>query len=230
MHDKLIGNLHDLAGEFQCNELAYLALTTKIEGPLRDRWAYSLHKTFSPHDYVIAREWPGLETQGLKRRYADLAILARPDDPVVRPALSPCAIIELKALYSYDVINGKHGGVGRETCKKLGELRDDAQRWSEWASGGARIYAVLLVAHPDSEIADCYGRTIKYMPGIKRAVKKCGSPDKVKARARESLQSVFGDNTVAGELHGGRAFGTGLSVLWWLGEVIDGSLCISPNC
>ena len=214
MHDKLIGNLHDLAGEFQCNELAYLALTAKIEGPLRDRWAYSLHKTFSPHNYVVAREWYNVHR-------ADLAILAQQ---------SPCAIIELKALYSYDVINGKHGGVGRETCKSLGKLRDDAQRWSEWASGGARIYAVLLVAHPDSEIADCYGRTIKYMPGIKRAVKKCGSPDKVKARARESLQGVFGDNTVAGELHGGRAFGTGLSVLWWLGEVIDGSLCVSPNC
>ena len=39
MHDELIHSLHDLDGEFQCNELAYLALTMKIEGPLRDRWA-----------------------------------------------------------------------------------------------------------------------------------------------------------------------------------------------
>lgn len=231
MHDKLIGNLHDLAGEFQCNEIAYLALTTKIEGPLRDRWAYSLHKALSPHDYVIAREWPGLKTQCLKRRHADLAILARqiPEDPVVRPALSPCAIIELKALYSFDVIEGEHGGVRQNTGKLLLKLREDAQRWSDCASRGARIYAVLLVTHPDGRIADCHGRAIKYTTEINKAVDKCGGADDVRTRARESLQDVFGDNTVAGEVHGGQAFGTGLSVLWWLGKVNDGSLYISPQ-
>ena len=226
MHDKLIGNLHDLAGEFQCNELAYLALTAKIEGPLRDRWAYSLHKTFSPHDYVVAREWPGLE-----RRHADLAILAHqfPEDPVVRPALSPCAIIELKALYSFDVIKGNHGSVRQKTGELLRKLGKDAERWSDCASRGARIYAVLLVTHPDGRIADCHGRAIKYTTEINKAVDKCDGADNVKTRARESLQNVFGCNTVTGEVHGGRAFGTGLSVLWWLGEVNDGSLYISPQ-
>lgn len=193
MHDDVIDSLRDLAGEFQRNELAYLALTAKIEGPLRDRWAYALHKTLAPN-YVVAREW---SISGERHR-ADLAILVHQ---------SPQAIIELKAIYSFDVINGRHR-------KIIKDLRADAEKWAN--CGGARIYTVLLVTHPDGKVADDYERTVKYMQGINRAVGKCGSPEKVKAQAKATLQNDFGQNdVVSGELNGGQAFGTILSVLWW---------------
>ena len=198
MHDKLIDSLHDLTGEFQPNELAYLALTSKIEGPLRDRWAYSLHQALSP-EHVVAREWPGPRTSG-KRRRADLAIVAHG---------SAHAIIELKAIYSFDVINSRH--------KEFIEwLRTDGEKWSDCAS--ASIYTVLLVTHPDGEVAGHYERIVKYVPEINRAVHKCGSPEKVKARAKASLRGDLGTDVVCGELCGGRAFGTSLSVLWFVGR------------
>ena len=210
MHDKLIDSLHDLTGEFQPNELAYLALTSKIEGPLRDRWAYSLHQALSP-EYVVAREWSGPRTSGKRRhragarsrprrRRADLAIVAHG---------SAHAIIELKAIYSFDVINSRH--------KKLIEwLRTDGEKWSDCAS--ASIYTVLLVTHPDGEVAGHYEHIVKYVPEINRAVHKCGSPEKVRARAKASLRGDLGTDVVCGELCGGRAFGTSLSVLWFVGR------------
>ena len=192
MHDKLIDSLHDLTGEFQPNELAYLALTSKIEGPLRDRWAYSLHQALSP-EHVVAREWTGPSG-----KRADLAIVAHG---------SAHAIIELKASYSFDVINS-----GRK--KFIEQLRTDGEKWSDCA--GASIYTVLLVTHPDGEVAGHHKGIVKYVPEINRAVRKCGSPEKVKARAKASLRGDLGADVVCGELCGGRAFGTSLSVLWFV--------------
>jgi hypothetical protein len=69
------------------NELAYLALTSKIELPLRDRISFELHKKFSD-THLICREWKSKETKSSKR--IDIAIVDKSN-------FKPVCLIELKA-------------------------------------------------------------------------------------------------------------------------------------
>ncbi len=54
--------------DFSENELAYLAVTSKIENPLRDRIAFELHKRLG-QQFLVHREWAYA-----KRSKADLAV------------------------------------------------------------------------------------------------------------------------------------------------------------
>jgi hypothetical protein len=67
------------------DELAYLALTTKSEGPMRDRIAFHLHKTHKESEFWVAREWKRI----------DLAFIGRSDR-------EPICLVELKAIYTVD--------------------------------------------------------------------------------------------------------------------------------
>ena len=76
--------LEAAAASFAPGELAYLALTSKIERPLQDRLAWLLHTRLP--DLVVSREW----------RATDIAILSA-------GAESPLVLLEAKAMYSFDV-------------------------------------------------------------------------------------------------------------------------------
>lgn len=82
LEDRLVETLRTIGEDFQENELAYLALTGKVENPFRDRLAFKLHRNLSP-EVVVAKEW----------RRVDIAILR---------SEVPLALIELKAMYTFD--------------------------------------------------------------------------------------------------------------------------------
>lgn len=196
--DELRRSLGTLEGEFQHDELGYLALTTKIELPLRDRWAFSLHKTLGPKGYCIAREW----NAGSRSRI-DLAILKRQ---------VPMVLVELKAMYTFDAVSDK--------CRHVdfvGKLSTDIERASQ-VGGDPQVYGVLLAAHPEKEIDGSYHGIVKYPDPINRAIRQQGGCDQVKARAMASVEhAITGLGKIdSGELHGGQVFGVGVSVLWWL--------------
>src|SRR5438105_184489 len=77
----LIAGLRDAAASFDPGELAYLALTSKVEHAVRDRLAWALSK----RGHCVAREW----------RRTDLAVLDEAGDPR--------AALEAKATYTHDV-------------------------------------------------------------------------------------------------------------------------------
>ena len=76
--------LERAAKTFAPGELAYLALTSKIDRPLQDRLAWSL-RTQLPA-LVVSREW----------RNTDIAVLSA-------DGRSPMVLLEAKARYSFDV-------------------------------------------------------------------------------------------------------------------------------
>ncbi len=78
---------------FGADELAFLALTSKVELPVRDRLAYALFERLP--DRLVAREW----------KRVDLAVLAR------RPTPFPVMLLEAKALYTFDLV-GEERWVG----------------------------------------------------------------------------------------------------------------------
>ncbi len=64
----LIQILADIHNHFQLDELGYLAVTSKIENPLRDRVAFALHQKFG-QEFLVHREW-----KDLNNKKADIAI------------------------------------------------------------------------------------------------------------------------------------------------------------
>jgi hypothetical protein len=91
-YDKLIEKtLRSLEGPdpdtgFRRDELAYLALTSKPELPIRDRLAFCLHRTLEDKGLFVAREY---HLGG--RKHADIAILQGKDS-----GMSTKVLIELK--------------------------------------------------------------------------------------------------------------------------------------
>ena len=60
-------NIDKLFGK---NELAYLALTSKIENPIRDKIAVYLNNKLYEKDILIAREWKRTDIAAIKNGVA----------------------------------------------------------------------------------------------------------------------------------------------------------------
>ena len=75
-------NIDKLFGK---NELAYLALTSKIENPIRDKIAVYLNNKLYEKDILIAREWKRTDIAAIKNGVA-------------------VSLIEIKAMYTFDAI------------------------------------------------------------------------------------------------------------------------------
>ena len=84
---KIRSALDEIGDTFEENELAYLAVTSKIEHPFRDRLSFLLHKRYEAEGYLVAREWKRI----------DMAILNHEGEPLI--------LIELKAMYTFDAID-----------------------------------------------------------------------------------------------------------------------------
>lgn len=199
LREAVTRSLITLEGEFRRNELGYLALTTKVEQPIRDRWAFSLHKMLAPQRCCVAREW---KAGGGNR--VDLAIL---QDEV------PVVLVELKAMYTFDAAKSERGRM-----KLIDKLFDDVRRRRRHVAGRADVYGVLLATHPGRKVAGEHRGVVKYDKGINRSIRKHGGADVVRSRAIDAVErTLVGRGKISsGELRGGHAFGVDVSVLWWL--------------
>ncbi|WP_286241155.1 hypothetical protein [Neptuniibacter halophilus] len=189
----LIDALKEVIGAFQPDELAYLALTSKIELPIRDRWAYTVHQLL-PNQYVVSREW----------KRVDLAVVQD---------RKPVALVELKAMYSYDAamdpisISGFCDSLERDERKALKLAGDDAS-----------VFTVLLATHPRTSVPIEYEQVIKYRNLINRSFRTFGDAHAIEKAANEAVSARFnGKNVIAaGKLPGGIAFDIEVDVLYWV--------------
>jgi hypothetical protein len=86
-------NIEHLQNAIKCalasysqNELAMLALTSKIEHSIRDRVAFALWAK-TDHEKIYAREWKRIDLAELENA-------------------NPTALLEFKAMYAYDLFTG----------------------------------------------------------------------------------------------------------------------------
>lgn len=56
-HTAIAEELAQIGSAFEPDELAYLALTIKVENQIRNRLAWRLHQRFSPQGLIAARDW-----------------------------------------------------------------------------------------------------------------------------------------------------------------------------
>lgn len=181
---------HALAGaakSFAENELAYLALTSKVEHPIRDRVAWALHSTLTTH--FVAREW----------RRCDLAILETNG--------SPAALVEAKAMYSYDAVSD------RKMAAYRGWMVSDIAKANKLASGSsAEVFVLLLVTHVVG-LPDAPDGVVKYRRHIERA-----TAPHLLVRSRTAIRECVADLGVARneKLCTGNALGVDVSLEYWL--------------
>lgn len=190
----IVENLERAAESFAPDELAYLALTSKIERPLQDRLAWSLH-TRLPH-CIVSREW----------KRTDIAVLDG-------QAAEPLVLIEAKAMYTFDVA----GDAVPNTARYVERLRLDIAKANELDhKGTADIYALALVTHPHG-IPQKFEGVIKYWAAIASSLRQ-SDPNALRRVAAETMARrlpTLGPMT-SGSLDGGQAFGVEVAVDWWL--------------
>ncbi|TDO34738.1 hypothetical protein EV643_12698 [Kribbella sp. VKM Ac-2527] len=156
--------LSSLSEAYEQNELAYLALTSKAELPIRDRLAWRLQTALGA-PYVVSREW----------RRADIALL-RGDEPLVQ--------VEAKAMYAFDVLSAK------SRTKFLAKLASDGLKMVALVPSGAALL-LALITHVDGSIAPHLRRNVvKYSSGIRAALaSEDGDAALVGSRARQMWEA-----------------------------------------
>jgi hypothetical protein len=192
----VLSSLQQINTAFRPDELAYLALTQKVEHAIRDKLAFALHQSLQQRDQtlLVCREW-------IRR---DLAVIQND-----RPLL----ILEAKAIYSFDVVKP---GAAHPFPELVAEDFDKAAQWVPSAPKDHPLETLSLViaTHPHTVPNDAYRQAVKYYGGVaKYAVgtnnfQSTSSIMNTKMSGFELLDSL--------EVAAGRAFGIDISVFLWL--------------
>ncbi|WP_262966440.1 hypothetical protein [Methylobacter psychrophilus] len=190
--DILTVELHELENIFNKSELSYLALTSKFEQTFRDRLAYELHKK-NP-DYIVSREW----------KRVDLAILDAKN-------FAPVVLIELKAMYSFDMFTTKgpqqYLNNVQSDVEKMNNMTRDIQ------SSRPKLYTILISTHPHSKPDKKFDQVIKYAAQIRKY-----TPQLIDV-LDEKVITVFKKShplKAKGTIIGGSAFNIDVSLNYWL--------------
>jgi hypothetical protein len=192
--EQLTEFLKAAAASFAQDELAYLALTSKIERPLQDRLAWCLHTRLP--GLVVSREW----------KATDIAVLSA-------DAESPLMMLEAKAMYSFDVAwKCRAGALAYPRMMQ----QDIVKARALDRHGTADVYALGLVTHPHGRPRNLPG-VIKYLDRINRAL-DAASPEDLQLMSAATMQqalSPFGQ-VRSGDLPGRNAFGVEVTIGYWL--------------
>ncbi len=186
-------------------ELAYLAVTSKIERPLRDKLAFQLHKLLKPKRRLVSREW-GQKRRGRKKHF-DLAILSADGTAEV--------IIEIKAMGSPNAFKPK------QIEKYSNKMRKDIKKCTEqFTDGKTKIFAILFATHPTSK----FPGHLKGKGVVKSFVRfnsmnsrQKNSQMTAQKNVLERLRKNFlSQNVKSGIIRGGNAFGVKTNVIFWV--------------
>ena len=188
----------DSAGKsFAKGELAFIALTSKVERPFVDRLSYQLYRTLSPERYKVAREFP------IGGARADIAVLE---------GSLLCAVLEAKAMCSADCT--REDGLRREYPERL---HMDLQRYATSRSG-LEIFCLLLATHPLVPPPPHLGHIVKYSRLLTGAFRTHTSAAGIREAANANLASHIREEVLlaAASIDAGEAFGVPVELLWWL--------------
>ncbi len=191
MKNLIIKNLKLSENLFHDDELAFLSLTSKIENPIRDALAYQLYKNIND-DFLVSREW----------NRTDIAILKNGN---------PEAIIELKAMYTFDALIEKNILNYREKIDK------DLIKLKRYSNENTSGFFILLATHPFSHVNSQYSKVIKYSYDINKSL-NLNSKSEIKEIANNNILKCFlnYDCISSDELIGGKAFCIETNVLYWI--------------
>ena len=192
IEESIIKSINDV--KFSRDEFAYLSATSKIELPYRDKLSWNLQSQLDNSSINAIREW----------KRTDIAIIEQD---------RPLALIELKAMYSFDALNAN--------LKKFSSYLDrDEHKMRNLADNSTEKYLALLVTHPCNKIKPTYKSMVKYTQGINAAIKRHESTESVLILAKEAITSeiVTGNRTLIlqKDYQAGTAFDVDFTISLWL--------------
>lgn len=191
----LIESLQEIESSFQPDELAYLALTQKVEHAVRDKLAFKLHqKLASQTELLVCREW----------LRADLAIVSH-DKPVL--------ILEAKAIYTFDIVKT---GAQHPFPELVSADLEKSEAWASSAPSGRVLerYALVIATHPHAAPSTQYRQAVKYFGGVSKYAVESNTYDAACAVMSQKMAHV--EQAHSGVVKGGRAFDIDVSVFLWL--------------
>jgi hypothetical protein len=187
-------SLNQAVASFEPNELAYLALTGKIELTIRDRLAWVTQGAWPSPPFFTAREW----------KKTDLAVI-EDGQPVV--------LLEAKALYSFDAVNSV------TLANYEGYIRDDIAKALKLAVPGTQVMAAVFMTHVAAPVPGHLHGIVKYWPGINHALTAHDNQGHLHQAAIESLEDVLGQIGLTKRIDWpseGEAFGVPVQVDAWV--------------
>ena len=184
----ILDALKDSRWQGDDGELAYLALTSKVEQPFRDRLAWIIQKKNCDSGSIVAREWK-----------------ARIDLAVLDSSKAPLALIELKAMHAFDLHT--HGGSRAfrsavdEDSRKLARFR------AAHALSQAACITLVTVTACDSHPAKEFEGIVKYRSKIENA-----GIVSAQALDQKIADCFSAQNCPKGHISIGKAFGVGVRI------------------
>ena len=183
----LLNILSQLSADFEIDELAYLALTSKPEFVIRDAIAFQLYRQLKSQGLLVAREW----------RRSDIAVLEND---------APAAIIELKSMYTFDA---SKAGYQRAVVA-------DVEKARRVANQETQVFALLLVTHPSGGVDTKFSNVVKYIDALNKAY-TVSTSDALRENAANVLPNWCSEGVAtAGFINGGFAFGVQVYVDYFL--------------
>jgi hypothetical protein len=195
----IVAAIESAGQSFQEGELAFLALTSKVERPLLDRIAYQLHLSLEGRQLVVAREYP----ISAKIR-ADVAVLR--GNAIV-------AVLEAKAMYTADCT--REGGLRREYSDLLDA---DLKRYDGITAASLQVYCLLFGTHPLAPPPPGLKRVVKYSQLLVQSFKTHHTGPAILKIVEANLGRFLRPESrfATGKLSAGVAFGIPVELWWWL--------------
>lgn len=189
-------SIRDVSSGFQPNELAYLSLTSKPEGQLRDAIAFQMYNQCWLKDNSIAvdREW----------KRTDLAVMHN-NLPVI--------LAEFKCAYTFDFTDN------RPQIEHYGDaVIQDLAKSIPYAKDSTSVFGVLFAVHPLRQPRINYYFDIKYSGGINRSF-SIHNAEFIFNSSNESMKNFFSKWNIETKLeviNCGEAFGVPVQILAWI--------------
>jgi hypothetical protein len=194
--DEIAKATKDALSAMPKDELAYLALTTKSEGPMRDRIAFHLHKKHEDSKFWVAREWS---------KRIDLAFVKRED-------LTPICLVELKAIYVVDALLKKKDG----RPWFVGPVEKDLDKLKK--TDAPNKFGLILATHVHKDVPENLKGIVKEYE-INRVFEKYkGDSQIILEKAVAKIREIYGERIVCeGDVAAGRTFKLlDVTLYYWL--------------
>ncbi|RYH70088.1 MAG: hypothetical protein EON54_01815 [Alcaligenaceae bacterium] len=192
----LIASLQEVESSFQPDELAYLALTQKVEHAVRDKLAFKLHQSLSAvsPELMVCREW----------LRADLAVVQHD-----RPLL----ILEAKAVYTFDICKS---GAQHPFPELVAADLEKAARWASSAPPESPLetFALVIATHPHTAPSPQYRQAVKYFGGVVKYAVESNTYEAACKTMDQKMNHI--ERIHSCQVKAGRAFGVDVSVFLWL--------------
>ncbi len=162
--------LNAIASYYNSNEVAYLALTAKVEATLRNKLAYRLQQRMMDEQTTlqVARDWQD----------TDIAIITSSGQPE--------ALIYLKSGYIPDETDANSSMIGFYPKKVL----DASQKSNQIGLDHTQTFAILFYTHQNKPVEEVYRKSVKHDNAFLRAFKQHNAKEMLES-AKNNITNFF---------------------------------------